>query len=199
MSDSDPDILSDDERFNKIKAIVVQRLAKKAFTEEQVSEAISESIKKSNAFFVALGLVTQDKYCNRCGRCCRLSDPIKILPIDIPSMCNELHMSAGLFHERYLDPLDDEDCYRFRQVPCPFLRPGFCMVYKSRPTVCRAYPFMGILSIMLEKGQPQIQGFECAVILNHFADAAIFTLLHAEPFQTSNPILIRANELALQI
>jgi Fe-S-cluster containining protein len=96
----------------------------------------------------------------------------------------------------------DEDNYRFRQVPCPFLRPKFCIIYNARPTVCRGYPFVGILDTLLEDGHPQMQSFKCAALENHIADMVVFTLLKVDltdPLKSKNPLFLKAHAMATRI
>ncbi len=77
--------------------------------------------------------------CLECANCCRSLGP-RLSDIDIKRLATHLKMKEANFIDQYLKIDEDKD-FVFKTMPCPFLlEDNYCIVYKSRPKACRAYP-----------------------------------------------------------
>lgn len=89
--------------------------------------------------------------CRRCAQCCRAEygdNTVFIFPFEIRRICGE----TGLCRDDFVKPTPSEDedsegnIHTFEWVlrknrDCIFQKDGLCTVYKSRPYICRTYPF----------------------------------------------------------
>ncbi len=97
--------------------------------------------------------------------CCR--DLNKFLtPYDIIRLKNHLNMPSRLFLERYTEthigpqtrlPVITLKSGAGNERECPFVTPFGCSVYEDRPSSCRTYPIIRILSRNQESGERRIQ------------------------------------------
>lgn len=79
--------------------------------------------------------------CRTCSNCCKVMSPI-LDEKDIEILASTLHLTQEVFKERYVLKDDEDDGYRFKTKPCPFLGVDGCSQYEHRPKDCRAYPHL---------------------------------------------------------
>lgn len=92
--------------------------------------------------------------CTRCGACCRGTQEdanlVMVTPAEIDGLVAETDLDAGSFVEPYPECIRTENggsisfewCLRRNTSACIFLEGDRCMVYNSRPWICKTYPFM---------------------------------------------------------
>lgn len=81
--------------------------------------------------------------CTRCANCCKTMT-VELNQADIERIARHLNMPAAAFIETYLEPAEQQNRYRIREQPCPFLgSDDRCTIYDVRPTACREYPHTG--------------------------------------------------------
>jgi uncharacterized protein len=78
--------------------------------------------------------------CTRCANCCKTMT-VTFEDADIERIASHQNMPTAEFIKTYLEPYQEEGCYKARQQPCPFLgKDDRCTIYDVRPAVCREYP-----------------------------------------------------------
>lgn len=81
--------------------------------------------------------------CTRCAECCK-NMKLRLTSLDIKALCDRLKLSTRQFHLRYTSIAIGKNklpLYLLKTRPeCVFHKKG-CIVYESRPTSCRMYPF----------------------------------------------------------
>jgi Fe-S-cluster containining protein len=86
--------------------------------------------------------------CWNCGWCCSCCN-VQLTEDDIITLCKHLECDFNLFYEKYMDK---ETVMNYLVLPCPFLdmnkEKEKCIVYESRPKVCRQFPFNASLLIV---------------------------------------------------
>ncbi len=79
--------------------------------------------------------------CTKCANCCRTLR-IVVTDDDIPRIALHLGMTQAEFIAAYVERDEDEDRYRMKTTPCPFLgEDSKCTIYDVRPEKCQGYPF----------------------------------------------------------
>jgi Fe-S-cluster containining protein len=92
----------------------------------------------------------QDKYCLRCGDCCRKRGEIRLTKYELQKISKTQKTSYKKMKEELrVLPLGD-GTFRLRQ-PCRFIENNSCSVYQVRPASCRGYP-VNALSTSISKG-----------------------------------------------
>jgi Fe-S-cluster containining protein len=87
-------------------------------------------------------VVTAQIDCTKCANCCKVFDPI-LDAEDVVKLSTSLRMNIDEFKTAYLlESKEEENCYNFNKVPCPFLKNNKCTVYENRPKVCESYPHL---------------------------------------------------------
>jgi Fe-S-cluster containining protein len=80
--------------------------------------------------------------CTICANCCKQVRPV-LDDNDISRFTIGLNISESEFREQYLSPDEDSQSkFRFKELPCPFLKNDQCTNYDNRPTDCRSYPHL---------------------------------------------------------
>ena len=104
-----------------------------------------------------------------------------LTPYDILRLKNHLELASSIFLERYTAqhtgpesgfPIITFKANHAQGLKCPFVTQAGCSVYESRPSACRAYPLMRVVSRSRETGrmneqylllkEPHCLGFEQA-------------------------------------
>ncbi|MDD1724874.1 MAG: YkgJ family cysteine cluster protein [Methanospirillum sp.] len=91
--------------------------------------------------------------CLSCGSCCRETEPGSNLVMVGPEEIRRMMDASGLAFEEIVTPYpskihDSGREYTFgwvirrKEDHCMFLRDNTCLIYASRPWICRTYPFM---------------------------------------------------------
>ena len=87
--------------------------------------------------------------CDFCGRCCR-EIPVQIDIDEVERISEYLGISTQKFIKKYTVLRDvgfGEKLYL--KTPCPFLKNNRCTIYPLRPRVCRTYPFIADISVLV--------------------------------------------------
>ncbi len=82
--------------------------------------------------------------CNRCGLCCGDTNPKQRRIILLESEAEAISAETGLAIERFATESGTPPyIYRMEKPEgkCFFLKNNQCIIYKSRPLICRFYPF----------------------------------------------------------
>ena len=81
--------------------------------------------------------------CTTCANCCREVRPT-FSEEDVARLSRRLGVTLEEFVLRYLERTgpDEENPWRTRSKPCPFLDSNRCGVYEDRPADCRGYPYL---------------------------------------------------------
>lgn len=99
------------------------------------------------------------------NECCRDLNQY-LTPYDILRLKNRLDLPSGLFLERYTRqhtgtesglPIITLKADHSKELQCPFATQTGCSVYQDRPSSCRAYPLMRVLSRSRETGRMKAQ------------------------------------------
>jgi len=111
--------------------------ARRLITTDMIERAVDEAVKVSNA---DLALMTKypDMFCDRCGECCRRSNPISVDADDIAAIAFAKGIEPGLAVANFTR--EAEHGRLSLQTPCPFLHGNLCSIYWFRPKVCRVFP-----------------------------------------------------------
>ena len=81
--------------------------------------------------------------CTTCANCCKTVHPT-LSDAEVERLARRLGLERQQFVDRYLEPNepDDDNPWRTRSTPCPFLDDNRCTVYEDRPADCRRYPYL---------------------------------------------------------
>ncbi len=82
--------------------------------------------------------------CTECGKCCTGKPGVVwVTPKEILEIANALDMPLDEFSRQYVRKLGNRYSIKekINTYDCIFLRDKKCLVYQSRPTQCRTYPF----------------------------------------------------------
>ena len=99
------------------------------------------------------------------NQCCRDLNQF-LTPYDIVRLKNHLNLSSTLFLERYTEthigpqtrlPVITLKPAAGLERICPFVTPSGCNVYENRPSSCRMYPIIRVLSRSREFGETHIR------------------------------------------
>ena len=80
--------------------------------------------------------------CTKCSNCCKQIRPV-LDEDDISRFALGLDIPISEFRQQYLSADEDSTSkFRFKELPCPFLKNDQCTNYDNRPTDCRSYPHL---------------------------------------------------------
>jgi uncharacterized protein len=81
--------------------------------------------------------------CTTCANCCKTVRPT-FDEEEIDRLAKRLGIERREFIDRYLEPNErgEDNPWRTRTTPCPFLKDDRCSVYEDRPADCRGYPYL---------------------------------------------------------
>lgn len=81
--------------------------------------------------------------CTTCANCCKTVHPT-LSDEEVDRLAHRLGIERQRFIERYLEKGEagDDNPWRMRSAPCPFLKDNQCTLYEDRPSDCRRYPYL---------------------------------------------------------
>jgi len=83
----------------------------------------------------------QDRFCTRCGECCRTSNPIDFTKEELRAVAKRLGTSYKRLKRKLRARPRGDGAIMVPGKPCPFLEGrNHCTIYDLRPMVCRLYP-----------------------------------------------------------
>lgn len=96
--------------------------------------------------FIKALQIQADFNCQRCGRCCCLSDPIAITSRDAERIASYLGITVDQFIDKFAKRTEASDSgLSLLSQPCVFYREGTgCSVHQARPMICRMYPAIAL-------------------------------------------------------
>lgn len=120
----------------------IQKLSRQKEREnEYFRRKVKYGINYSHAGFLRIVDNVQSQIdCTQCGHCCQILSPI-VTQRDIKRISPYLKLSPQEFTVRYLEQKQN-NIYRIKQKPCPFLEDKKCSIYLMRPKECRDYPHL---------------------------------------------------------
>lgn len=149
MRKSRIDIIFESEGFRPFdapEALVVIGMIEKhvkvpPVTAEQIIRAV-QSLSALNLMEVTELSRIQDKFCKRCGNCCRESHPIDFRKEVLRAVAKSLGTSYKKLKKKLRAyPRGEQSIIEVPGKPCPFLKGrNICTIYHLRPFVCRLYP-----------------------------------------------------------
>jgi Fe-S-cluster containining protein len=100
-----------------------------------------------------------DLECERCGRCCTLSNPISLEPQDVERLSAHFDISIKKTIRKYATSVEvgGHRAWAIKKTsPCIFLDDGsgLCKIHPARPIICRAFP---LLSPRTVSGEPSAE------------------------------------------
>jgi len=108
---------------------------------EEIFRVIKES-SHINEFQIMLMFKEQDKFCIKCGECCRTSTPIDFTKSDLKNIAKRVGISYKKLKKRIkASPRGKHQIFKIPGKPCPFLEGrATCSIYDLRPLSCQKYP-----------------------------------------------------------
>lgn len=84
-------------------------------------------------------------HCQQCGECCLGQEGVFLLPWDVERLSTAMQMSKRQFKDKFTFVREGR---RFLRGPCPFYDSNShsCIVYQSRPRVCRLFPLFQLVT-----------------------------------------------------
>jgi len=162
-------LMSDDNvrRFFEDVEAEVRRDIVKWSKDPEIMEDFKRAVENPNwrlatVVDVALLLKKQDAWCNKCGECCRRSNPILLRRSEVAVIAKHLGSSYKKLKKRLkLVPARGQDYFYMPATPCPFLRGNRCSIYVVRPEVCRLFPAGRIIydMVLIDEGRKRFINF----------------------------------------
>jgi Fe-S-cluster containining protein len=78
--------------------------------------------------------------CTQCGNCCAEMQ-LQVTEKDISALAKTLGIKPREFREQYAEKHRDGHWY-MKDTPCFFLERRRCIIYESRPSRCRGFPYL---------------------------------------------------------
>ena len=81
--------------------------------------------------------------CTKCANCCREVKPT-FSHAEVDRVARRLDLTREQVIEKYLERSEpgDDNPWRTRTTPCPFLKDNLCSIYEDRPGDCSGYPYL---------------------------------------------------------
>lgn len=79
--------------------------------------------------------------CRQCANCCKKLQPV-LNQKDIRAFVIGLDQPVDEFKPRYFVKGETLGEYKFKYLPCPFLKDNLCINYQHRPLDCRSFPHL---------------------------------------------------------
>lgn len=123
---------------------------RRLITADMIERAVDEAAKGVSNADLAIMIKYPDMFCDRCGECCRRSNPISVDTEDLAVIAFAKGIEPGLALANFTR--EGEHGRLSLRTPCPFLHGNLCSIYWFRPKVCRSFPWtyhraMGYLTI----------------------------------------------------
>ena len=141
---------------------------------DELLEAVVMSLTVFSEPELAMMFTLQDEYCEKCGNCCRICNPIVALKEELKKIADYLRLSYKKLKKVYkIFPKgrDHPGKFNIPAAPCPFLKKNLCNIYDVRPSVCRFYP-LGWAMEGLFRGEGPRAPEKCVAIENLFVESA---------------------------
>lgn len=121
---------------------------------EEILRYARDEFKSVNDLQAVLLFKIQDRYCTRCGECCRTSNPIDFTKPELKAVADHLHTSYKQLKKKLKAHPRGDGKIMVPGKPCPFLKGrNHCTIYDIRPAVCEYYPLgKGISQAIQGKG-----------------------------------------------
>jgi Fe-S-cluster containining protein len=103
--------------------------------------------------------------CAACANCCKNVRPT-LSDEDIDRLSSRLGISRERIIEAYLEKTEpgEDNPWRTRMTPCPFLRDNRCSVYEDRPEDCRGYPYLYEPDLVFRMTSMIDRTFTCPIV-----------------------------------
>lgn len=145
--------------------------ARSKISRDMIESAVDKAIKGHTTLDIAAALAHPERFCEKCGECCRINNPILVKFEEILQVSIFLGIDLPVFIANYVKELKD-GWYSLRTNPCPFLKDNFCTIYSVRPFVCRTFP------LKQKKDDIRLTYYVyCNFVVNVTAEAAFSSLL----------------------
>jgi Fe-S-cluster containining protein len=112
-----------------------------------VESAVGEVMKGFNPIDIAIAMRFSYAFCEKCGKCCRVCDPIVVSERDIRGIASYLGIGKLELIGTYTKQLKDGRT-SLKTKPCLFLLDNRCTIYIARPSVCRQFPMTPLNGVM---------------------------------------------------
>ncbi len=122
--------------------------AKAIITPIMIKMAVDRATFGFSIFDIAMAMRFSNVFCDKCGECCRVCDPIIINNQDIMNIASFLGISYQTAIAKYTKRLKDGRL-SLRTSPCIFLEANRCRIYDARPSVCRQFPMTPVNDLVL--------------------------------------------------
>lgn len=147
--DNNDHIMTDIEQKKFRKRVLKEALVEipKAFRPEVGSQittsmlrnAVDEAVEHLTVFDAVMALRYGHRFCEKCGECCRRSNPINIDYQDVFNLARFLGVTPSAVIANYTIE-HANGTFSLKAEPCVFLIGNDCSVYAARPFVCRQFP-----------------------------------------------------------
>jgi Fe-S-cluster containining protein len=138
-------ILNMQKFFDDIEAEARKRIKPYPGITEDFESALKDPRWKTiDEAYVVLFAEYQDKFCDKCGECCRRVNKIVLNNADIENISKYLNISPKKFKKRF-KIIPDNFRYYMPAKPCPFLKNNLCSIYPARPLICKLFPAYDML------------------------------------------------------
>jgi Fe-S-cluster containining protein len=123
------------------------------------SEEIDERV------FAATHRVWAGIDCTECANCCREVHP-SFSGKEVDRLAHRLTMTREKFIETYLERSEpnDDNPWKTRTTPCPFLKNNLCSVYEDRPADCSGYPYLYKPEFVFRTMEMVSRTFTCPIV-----------------------------------
>jgi Fe-S-cluster containining protein len=97
----------------------------------------------------------QEKYCNKCGKCCRNNKPMDVTKRELKTISEYQHISYKKLKKHVKALPNGDGSSMVTRNPCPFLSSIGCAIYPIRPSDCKFFLLNQILSEMKNNSGPR--------------------------------------------
>jgi len=160
-----------------IADLIKKRARKRLNLSEELDELIEAGVMSLSAISeteLAMTFTLQDEYCEKCGNCCRLCNPLVVSKEELKEIADYLRLSYKKLkkgNKIFPRGRDYPGLFNIPAAPCPFLIRNSCSIYEVRPSVCRIFP-MGWAMTRLFQGKGLMVPKKCAAIENILVELA---------------------------